>query len=352
MAPRFEEEIPLHFSILLPYFMMMRRLLLLSLLASADVSVSAGSPVCPDEKAPLFPTSAMPAEVQEARKNCVGRLIPDFVTPEGREFRKVKIRRAGDYGLDIAHHTGICVVPYHHIPGDLQKELLGFSFPPMSPAVKRRQAILRLETATLHLEERVNYLKGTYLGGSFSLARERERHDASLAENRNRISAEIESFQAQKKQVEKELADFDSPEAVAARRKEMEKIHSKQKESGRPVAEPNAEIFDKRHRLRLEGSIRIAISRLTEATESLKTLEANAKREEQRFARQAKENAAQAKMGAPIIARAEKKLEASRTVLAKLLKESAEQKDDPAAFDRYCEEHKYPRGEIGSPLSR
>ena len=89
-----------------------------------------------------------------------------------------------------------------------------------------------------------------------------------------------------------------------------------------------------------------------EAGETLKTFESNAKKVEQRFARQAKENAARAKEGAPIIARAEKKLEASRTVLAKLLKESAEQKDDPAAFDRYCEEHKYPRGVTGPPLSR
>jgi hypothetical protein len=320
--------------------MKMRRLLLLSLLASAQVSVSAGSP---ERKAPLFPTSAMPAEVQEARKNCAGRKIPDFVTPDGSEFRKVTIVRARDFGLDIQHQDGACLVSYELFPANIQKEFLGFSFPEMSPEVKRRQAILRQETATRHLEERVKILKGTYLGGSFSLAQEREQHDALLAENRNRISAEIERFHAQKKQAEKELADFDSPEAVAARRKEMEEIHSKQKESDRPAAEPNAEIFDKRHRLRLEGSIRIAISRLAEAKESLKNLEANAKREEQRFARQARENAAQAKKGAPIIERAEKKLEASRTVLAKLLKESAEQKDDPAAFDRYCEEHKYPR---------
>lgn len=332
--------------------MTMRRLLLLSLLASAQVSVSAGSPICPEEKAPLFPTSAMSAEVQESRKNCVGRLIPDFVTPEGREFRKVKIRRAGDFGLDIAHHTGLCLVPYHLIPADLQKELLGFSFPAMLPAVKRRQAILRQETTTEYLEERVNYLKGTYLNGSFSLARERELHDASLSESQDRISAEIERFNAQKKQVEKELADFDSPEAVAARRKEMEEIHSKQNESGRPAQEPDAEIFDKRGKLRLENSVGMLNSRLKEAGETLKTLEANAKKEEQRFALKARENAARAKEGAPIIARAEKKLADSRAVLAKLLKESADQNDDPAAFDRYCEEHKYPRGEIGSPLRR
>ena len=323
--------------------MTMRRLLLLSLLASAQVSVFAGIPICPEEKAPLFPTSAMPAEVQEARKNCVGRLIPDFISPEGREFRKVKIRRAGDFGLDIAYHTGLCLVPYHLIPADLQKELLGFSFPAMSPEVKRRQAILRQETTTLYLEERVKHLKGTYLGGSFSLARERELHDASLAESRTRISAEIERLNALKKQVEKELADFDSPEAVAARRKEMEAIHAKQKESDRPAPEPNAEIFDKRHRLPLERSVRIAMLRLAEAKNSIKDLETNAKQAEQRFARQAKENAAQAKTGAPIIGRAEKKLAESRAVLAKQIKESADQNDDPAAFDRYCEEHKYPR---------
>lgn len=285
----------------------------------------------------------MPAEVQEARNNCAGRKIPDFVTPDGSEFRKVTIVRARDFGLDIQHQDGACLVSYEQFPANIQKEFLGFAFPEMSPEVKRRQAILRQETATRHLEERVNHLKGTYLGGTFSLARERERHNALLTENRTRISAEIEKASAQKKQVEKELADFDSPEAVAARRKEMEEIYSKQKESARPAPEPDAEIFDKRHRLRLEGSIRTASSRLAEAKESLKTLEANAKKEEQRFARQAKENAAQAKKGGPIIARAEKKLEASRTVLTKLLEESAEQKDDPAAFDRYCEEHKYSR---------
>lgn len=330
----------------------MRRLLLLSLLASAQVSVSAGSLTCPEDKAPLFPTSAMSAEVQEARKNCAGRKIPDFVTPEGREFRKVTIRRAGDFGLDIAHHTGICVVPYHLIPANLQKEFIGFSFPEMSPEVKRRQAILRQEGATRHLEKKVLSLKATQIRDTFELARNRELHDASLAENRNRISAEIEKASAQKKQLEKELADFDSPEAVATRRKEMEEIHSKQKDSERPAPEPDAEVFDKGHRLRLERSIRSASSRLAEAKESLKDLEATAKKEEQRFARKARENAARAKEGAPVIARAEKKLEASRAVLAKLLEESAALKDDPAAFDRYCEEHKYPRGEIGSPLSR
>lgn len=323
--------------------MTMRRLLLLSLLASAQISVSAGSPICPEEKAPLFPTSAMPAEVQEARKNCAGRKIPDFVTLEGREFRKVTIRRAGDFGLDIAYHSGISVVSYELLPEPLQKEFLGFSFPAMSPEVKRRQAILRQETTTFHLEERVKFLKGTYLRGSLFLARDREVHNAMLAAERTRITAEIEKREAKRLQLKKELADFDSPEAVAARRKEMEEIHSKQKESGRPAPQPDAENFDKRRKLRLEELNRTAISWVDEPKESLKNLEANAKKAEQRFARQAKENAAQAKKGGPIIARAEKKLEASRTVLANLLKESAEQKDDPAAFDRYCEEHKYPR---------
>jgi hypothetical protein len=292
---------------------------------------------------PLFPDAAMPAEVREARKNCQGRQIPDFTTRDGREFREVTVGGANDRGLLIRHHLGAGLVPYELLSGELQKEFVGRAFPLMSPEVERRQAIHRDESLIRKLEEHLAGLKTQQERIAGALAEKLKSDADSLARDRARTIEDIRRFEEKRRQLEKELAGFNTPEAVALRRKEMEATRSDAEATGRPPVEPDPAKFDRDRKKSLENSVRLATASIDHARKSLAAVEGEALKRKEALLRQVGELTGPEGQISGMVARIEEKLAESRKQLAKRTKESAAQNDDPLAYDRYCEEHGYPR---------
>ena len=123
----------------------------------------------------------------------------------------------------------------------------------------------------------------------------------------------------------------------------MKKQQAEAAAIGRTLAEDTPEKFDARQKVAMQNSIRRTAEQIASMKKSLASSRSETSRADQARAKVSKQIAEGERQFTKDIELAEKRIADARKKLADQIEESTRKGDDPTAFDRYCEDHGFPR---------